>query len=101
MAEAEGKARPAAQGECQTRTHRGEEAEAAVLAAVAGGVLVAYGTAAVGRPVVDEDDLEMRIRLRQQAVHTLMDKLLDVVYRHDDAHDDGCTAGRDGWGHKI
>ena len=54
-------------------------------AVVAGGVRVGDRPRPVGRPVVDDDDLEVDALLGEQAVQRLGEPALHVVDRYDDA----------------
>ena len=44
------------------------------------------GWSPIGRAIVDDDELEILERLRQDAFHGLAQKRLPVVNRHDNAH---------------
>ena len=45
---------------------------------------IAHRRAAVGRPVVDEQDLKIAVRLADQSLHARVEIPLDSVHRHDD-----------------
>jgi len=62
-------------------------------AAVPCGVFVANSSAAVGRAIVNEDDLYVRERLGKDAVHAAVQVLLRLI----DGDNDG-DGGRDGSG---
>lgn len=64
---------------------------------VAGGVVVDDRTAGVRGGVVDHDQFEIRVRLGQDRVQTLLEVRLDLVRGHDDAEPGhGTSRGRRG-----
>lgn len=54
-------------------------------ARVAGGPGVAHGRAIVGRAVVDQQNLQIGVRLRGNRRHAFVEELLDLIYRNNDA----------------
>ncbi len=47
-------------------------------------ISVANGRAPIRRPVIDENELEIPIGLRKDAVDAALQILLDVIYRNND-----------------
>ena len=54
-------------------------------ARVAGGPGVAHGRAIVGRAVIDQQNLQIGVRLRGNRRHAFVEELLDLIYRNNDA----------------
>ncbi len=55
-------------------------------AGIGRGKLFHDGDGAVGRAIIDADELDVAIRLRKKALQTLAHMLLAVVHGHDDGH---------------
>ena len=64
------------------RMRQSEQADATVL----GGVALHDGTGPIGRPVIDDDDLQMRIGLVTDALKRLVERRLGIVGRNNDGY---------------